>query len=313
MRIAPWCLGAALLLAGPLGAQTLRVDGPPVRLVADGAEAVAPQWSPDGARLAFTRARNVGIWLVEADGSDLRSLTDDPGAGFGFAWSPDGRAIAARTARVDGLRRYHTVTVFDVATGSAEAVSEERASMAGLPRWAGSAHVALYADGALDVWAVGPEAARTAPPDPVALARLDAGIMVADPASGTARRLDPLGGAQLLNVTPSPDGRRVAFEAVGGSLYVMNIDGSGLTDIGPGHRPTWSPDGQWVAFTVTEDDGHTFTAADLVAARADGSARVRLTSSPDRLEMNPSWSPRGGRIAFDDFADGALYVLPVAE
>jgi Tol biopolymer transport system component len=117
----------------------------------------------------------------------------------------------------------------------------------------------------------------------------------------------------LLNVAPSPDGRRVAFEVYGGNLFVMSLDGSSLVDLGHGARPTWSPDGRWVAFMVTEDDGHTVTAADLVAARADGSGQVALTSTPDRLEMNPSWAPDGRALAFDDATDGALYLLPVSE
>ena len=57
----------------------------------------APSWSPDSRRLAFlwndvgSSARD--LWLVEADGSGLRSLT---GAGAGvasFAWMPDGEAL----------------------------------------------------------------------------------------------------------------------------------------------------------------------------------------------------------------------------
>ena len=64
---------------------------------------------------------------------------------------------------------------------------------------------------------------------------------------------------------------------------------------------------------VTADDGHDITSSDLVAARADGSSRVALTQSPDRLEMNPSWSPDGRALAFDDAVDGALYLLPVSE
>ena len=29
--------------------------------------------------------------------------------------------------------------------------------------------------------------------------------------------------------------------------------------------------------------------------------------------MNPSWSPDGRALAFDDAVDGALYLLPVSE
>jgi dipeptidyl aminopeptidase/acylaminoacyl peptidase len=53
-------------------------------------------WSPDGLRLAFTRSldegKGFGLAVVDADGSDLRRLTEVPTA-QGAAWSPDGRQI----------------------------------------------------------------------------------------------------------------------------------------------------------------------------------------------------------------------------
>jgi Tol biopolymer transport system component len=64
---------------------------------------------------------------------------------------------------------------------------------------------------------------------------------------------------------------------------------------------------------VTEDDGERYLSSELVAVRSDGSARVQLTDTPDRQEMNPSWSPDGTRLAFDDILDGVVYVLPIAE
>jgi Tol biopolymer transport system component len=72
-----------------------------------------PTWSPDGTRIAFTRA--VGdpfvcywwcfrdIWVMKADGSDLRRLTTDA-ASYSPDWSPDGTKIAFTRRQDDGVR-----------------------------------------------------------------------------------------------------------------------------------------------------------------------------------------------------------------
>lgn len=52
-------------------------------------------WSPDGSHLAFERNADGewGIYLLDADGSNLRRLTNRPGDQFN-GWSPDGEWIA---------------------------------------------------------------------------------------------------------------------------------------------------------------------------------------------------------------------------
>jgi Tol biopolymer transport system component len=52
-----------------------------------------PDWSPDGSHIAY--AADDDIWLMRADGSHQRNVTDTPDASeFGAAFSPDGRWIA---------------------------------------------------------------------------------------------------------------------------------------------------------------------------------------------------------------------------
>ncbi len=55
-----------------------------------------PDWSPDGSRIAYQSLAtgNGDIYVMNADGTNQRQLTDTPQPEFGAAWSPDGGQIA---------------------------------------------------------------------------------------------------------------------------------------------------------------------------------------------------------------------------
>ncbi len=73
--------------------------GTPTR-IADGlAYEQQPRWSPDGTRIAFVsdRAGGDNIWIMNADGSDKRQLTEESFRLLNQpSWSPDGRYIVAK-------------------------------------------------------------------------------------------------------------------------------------------------------------------------------------------------------------------------
>jgi len=55
-----------------------------------------PTWSPDGTRIAFASSRSgitSAIYVMSADGSAVRQLTNDPGGDYTPGWSPDGSKI----------------------------------------------------------------------------------------------------------------------------------------------------------------------------------------------------------------------------
>ena len=84
---------------------------PPQRWISSPERDWSPRWSPDGARLAFLSKRNAAgskdsrtqIHLVNADGSQLRQLTQLNGDIVQFRWSPDGSSLAFLYAEDPGV------------------------------------------------------------------------------------------------------------------------------------------------------------------------------------------------------------------
>ena len=79
-------------------------DGSLTKLIGDGqglSHEESPCWSPDGSQVAFTSTRdgNQELYVMAADGSEVRRLTSDPAIDAHPAWSPDGRMIAFATSR----------------------------------------------------------------------------------------------------------------------------------------------------------------------------------------------------------------------
>jgi Tol biopolymer transport system component len=69
-------------------------------------------------------------------------------------------------------------------------------------------------------------------------------------------------------------------------------------------EPTWSPDGQHIAFTSKRDG-----AAHVFSMRYDGTDTRRLTDSSQE-DSHPSWSPDGKWIVFA--REGAIFRIPAA-
>jgi len=229
-------------------------------------------WSPDGSRIAFSRNREgiSDIWVVNADGTGLRQLTDLADEGIAVAqlpaWSPDGSSIAfsARSPYEppDELE-IQGIWVADVNSGKGVPVT--RAPVLDQdPSWspdgrriAFSRKILAQASAYTEVW-------------------------VADLDEKTESRL-----ARGGNPAWSPNGTRIAFEGRGSGndgLYVMNADGSNVARVPtPGEFASSPTSPAWQPLTARPQPGP--IAASPVPDASTPVAGARLPTIPDSLEM----------------------------
>src|SRR5438132_3690483 len=95
----------------------------------------------------------------------------------------------------------------------------------------------------------------------------------------------------LVNVARFESGWRTArhFDH---ALGLSDLLGTGVTVVGAGSAPAFSPDGRRIAFSRT-----TGAHAHVFVANADGSDARQITEGPAD-DVEPTWSPDGRYLAF---------------
>jgi dipeptidyl aminopeptidase/acylaminoacyl peptidase len=245
----------------------------PFQLTHGDKSATAPAWSPDGRWLAFLSSRSgkSNIWRIRVDGGEAEQVTDEKGGVTAFQWSPDGKSLA--------------FLMPDPPTEEEERAAREKRD-------------ARVVD------------------DNVKLSRLYVIPLARDSAGKrVARRLTPgdrnvgapFGGGDF---SWAPDGSAIAFshtrspspndwtsadvslvDVAGGAVRALAASSAAEAD------PWFSPDGKWIALTVSDNPPTWgFTSRVHLVAAAGGEPRA-LAESYDRQPNIIGWS-RDGKLVY---------------
>ena len=254
------------------------------------------------------------IYLMNADGSDVRQLTHGPGGNAKPAWSPDGSTIAFTSDR-DGNReiyimRSNGLGQLNVTNNPdddhAPAWSPDSSAMAFVSNFEGAEElVVLNVDGTLRKRITSgvpyPQRALCCvvwfSEDVVSFTMIDEGVGTVVSASLSTgqtillRDVDQFGYSECCRV-PSPLDDSfliISLRSGVGQIYWEGGPQGGsvqLTSHEQGsHGPAWSPDGQWVLYYA--DDG---AGSDVFVMRTDTLEPVNLTHSPAN-DLEPAWRP----------------------
>jgi dipeptidyl aminopeptidase/acylaminoacyl peptidase len=296
-RLRPAIVVAALLLASSVAGQDYRI-------------AFVARGKNDTAAGPPHHCCGTGLYVMDADGSHRKQVTDDNAAVLlDGAWSPDGTHLAFVALREGGmrlgargvawngngdedlLRKYNLPFHFAVYVMKSDGTEQRRLlDVPALPgvRWSPVGRRLVLSS------AYESPKASAAARGPRGVA--GSAVYVADVATGSVKRITALGEAPM-NPTAlwSPDGAQVAYicrdENGPAGICIVNADGSGRRHLTEGYAnaafPAWSPDGRRLAFTGAPDTAPGDTGVYVVAANGGNAARVsklhatRLVWSPD--------------------------------
>ena len=261
-----------------------------------------PQWSPDGARIAFVSDRDGGgtdIWVMNADGTGARNLTHTAGDDLNPRWSPDGKRIAFTSFRDSDAEIYMMGADGTEQTNLTKSDGDDLQ-----PVWSpDSTRIAFVSE-------------RGKKPRALYALTVDA---PKNPAQLAAPACD------IASPVWSPDGKNIAVVACAGAdgqgpvdplqhaIYIVGAGGGGLAAVSDPKMnsggPTYAPDGTSLAFWSyrTRDQ------ADIVVVTFGTNTR-RVIQAPPGVAREPAWSADGANLAFigGDFTIGNVIVADAA-
>lgn len=223
-------------------------------------------WSRDGRRIAVS-AIAVGdhdpeIFVVAADGSALRRLTNNHLSDRQPTWSPDGRRIAFASART-GLFQIYAMA----ADGSRQRRLSHQNEDCETPAWSPNGRWIVFSC-QLGYWKL-----VRMRPDGSGERRLLPGY----PLTETSPTWTPGGMIVFSRGASSPRGR---------GIFTVRPDGTGLRRLrADGGDPSVSPDGRLIAFTWMPDGAN----QELFVMRRDGTGATQITATNGVTEWSPDW------------------------
>ncbi|MDF2156751.1 S9 family peptidase [Algoriphagus sp. CAU 1675] len=299
-----------------------------------------PQISPDGSQIAYVRNfKDImtdrdysNIWISNADGSQIRQLTQGNQRDYAPRWSNDGKKLVFLSNQDDEKVKLYLMMVDSRETQVLTNTSTPPGAVSWSPDDQQLAFTQFVPEAKKSLLQVPskPEGANWNP-GPIYIDEMryrGDGAGYLKPGHRQIFTLGIDGGTPRQRTFTSnnhgnpvwaKDGKSLffsanlkensEFEPANSEIYQLSLSSGEIkaftSRFGPDSNPTISPDGKLIAFTGNDDTFQGYQVTHLYVMNIDGSGVKNLTADLDRDAGNPQWEANGKGIYFqyDEFGD----------
>ena len=259
-----------------------------------------PSISPNSDFLLMSRSNYQGLMLYSFVDKKIKTLNNDPGAGYGVQISDDGATVLYNKINLIQNRRHNSLVSQNIQSGEQKVlVKPTRERISG--EFVNSQPA--YVTGKKMVKAP----VKTSSPQQVITIEDRKMVLYTN---GTRKEILPNGkDASYIWPSISPDGKKIVYTVAGKGTFVCTVDGKNVKSIGKLSAPKWAGNNYLVGMD-DKDDGEKLISSEVLVVSADGKLRKKIEVPAGENALYPSASKDGSKIAFNT-EKGEIYIVNV--
>ena len=264
-----------------------------------------PHFNGDDTKVLVTKSNYKGIYSLELKDGNIRTITDELGAGYKPLIISDGKTILYRPFTIKSGKKYNSIKSIDIDKKNAKVIENEQRNLA-IPNQLNAANMIYLSNKKVKkIDLPTQKLAKTVKENKAVYVENNALFLIDN---NEVTELSPLGKGVYVWASLSPDGEKIVFTYGTKGSFVCDLNGNILFNIKDAHYPKFSPNGKYISYMIDEDNGYNYTASDLYIYSIDEQKSYLLTDTRDKIEMFADWSHDGTKIVYNT-TEGEVYLM----